>query len=130
MAMLTGTLLLTLLLGCLVTSAQISDEKEIAARYAPVFHQALGGHPRGDYITNFDFDGDWDGTDNWTDAEDRRFHLKAYIYYSVVETATHYFIHYADFHARDYKGGERKGVMYSDMLRIGARVLSKGAEPS
>jgi len=55
---------------------------------------------------------------------------RGYIYYSVVETATHYFIHYADFHARDYKGGEHKGVMYSDLLRIGARVLSKGSEPS
>ena len=34
-------------------------DRDIAARFAPVFHQALGSAPRFDYITNFDFDGDW-----------------------------------------------------------------------
>jgi hypothetical protein len=111
------------------TCAQVPDE-QIAARFAPVFHQALAEHPRGDYITNFDFDGDWDGTNNWEHADDREFSLKGYIYYSVAETPTHYFIHYAVFHARDYKGGDTKGVIYSKILRDGARILSRGAEPS
>jgi len=111
------------------TFAQVPDE-QVAARFAPVFHQALAEHPRGDYITNFDFDGDWDGTNNWDHADDRSFKLKGYIYYSVAETPTHYFIHYAVFHARDYKGGDTNGVIYSKLLREGARILSRGAEPS
>src|SRR5918993_680300 len=36
-------------------------DREIAARFAPVFFQALGDRRRGDFITNFDFDGDWRG---------------------------------------------------------------------
>lgn len=111
------------------TSAQVPYE-QIAARFAPVFHQALAEHPRGDYITNFDFDGDWDGTNNWANADDTSFKLRAYIYYSVVETSTHYFIHYAVFHARDYKGGDTKGVIYSQLLHAGALVFSHGREPS
>jgi len=110
--------------------SQSLTEREVAARFAPVFHEALGDHPRGDYPTNFNFDGDWDGTNNWTHAEDKAFKLKGYIYYSVAETSTHYYIQYAVFHARDYKGGEKKGVIYSDLLRDGARILSKGAEPT
>lgn len=110
--------------------SQTDANREIAARYAPIFHQALGSFPRGDYPTNFDFDGDWIGTNNWAHAGNRTYKLKGYIYYSVEETETHYYIHYAVFHARDYKGGVRKGVMYSDLLWLGARVLSKGHSPT
>jgi hypothetical protein len=105
--------------------AQNVPDRDIAARFAPVFHQALGDDLRGDYITNFDFDGDWRGDNNWQNAENKAFKLNGYIYYSVTETATHYFIHYAVFHARDYKGGEKKGVWLSKIIRQGARVSSK-----
>src|SRR3569623_2061721 len=96
----------------ITSRAQSDSEKQIASKTAPVFHQALGGHPRGDYPTNFDFDGDWIGTNNWSHAGNKKYKLKGYIYYSVQETETHYYIHYAVFHARDYKGGVRKGVIY------------------
>jgi hypothetical protein len=39
----------------------------------------------------------------------------------VAETSTHYFVHYAVFHPRDYKGGERKGAILSELIREGAR---------
>ena len=94
-------------------------DREIAARFAPVFHQALGPAPRFDYITNFDFDGDWRGDNNWNNAADRRYPLKACVYYAVFETRTHYFIHYAAFHPRDYKGGEERGALLSQVMRIG-----------
>ncbi|MGH9968727.1 MAG: hypothetical protein ACREBG_12985 [Pyrinomonadaceae bacterium] len=96
-------------------------DHKIAAEFAPIFYQALGDKPRSDYITNFDFDGDWRGDNNWDHAEDKKFPLKAYVYYSVVETATHFFIHYAVFHPRDYKGGSRKGAILSDLIREGAK---------
>src|SRR5580765_5749846 len=78
----------------------ISDA-EVAARFAPIFYQALGDKPRSDYITNFDFDGDWRGDNNWEHTDDTSFPLLAYIYYAVSETQTHFFIHYAVFHPRD-----------------------------
>ncbi len=96
-------------------------DREIAARFAPIFYQALGESSRSDYITNFDFDGDWRGDNNWDNSHITKFHLKAYIYYAVTETATHYFIHYGVFHARDYKGGEHRGIILSELLREGAK---------
>ena len=126
---LVATGLCILFLACL-SNAQSNGYKEIAAKYAPVFKQALGEHPRGDYPTNFDFDGDWNGTNNWRNAEDPKFKLRGYTYYSVTETVSHYYIAYAVFHARDYKGGTRKGVIYSDILWLGAKVLSRGGRPS
>lgn len=96
---------------------------DIAARFAPVFYQALGDKPRSDYITNFDFDGDWRGDNNWDNTDNKKFALNAYIYYSVSQTATHYFIHYAVFHPRDYKGGEETGRVLSEILRKGAEAV-------
>jgi hypothetical protein len=102
-------------------SAERVAEREIAGRFAPVFYQALGENPRSDYITNFDFDGDWRGDNNWEHSDDKQFPLRGYIYYSVSETETHYFIHYAVFHPRDYKGGERKGIILSEIIREGTK---------
>ena len=90
----------------------------IAARLAPVFRQALGSSARYDYITRVDFDGDWRGDNNWDNAE--RYPLPATVYYSVSETETHYFVHYATFHPRDYKGGNVRGVVLSEIIREGA----------
>lgn len=95
-------------------------DREIAARFAPVFRQSVGDHARGDYVTNFDFDGDWRGDNNWANADDRRFPMRAYVYYAVSETPTHYLIHYAVFHARDYKGGAA-GPLLSEAIREGVR---------
>jgi hypothetical protein len=104
-----------------LAAAQTAGDREIASRFAPTFYQALGDHPRADYITNFNFDGDWRGDNNWQHADDPRFALKAYVYYAVSETATHYFIHYAVFHPRDYKGGGRRGPLLSEAIREGVK---------
>lgn len=124
-----------ILLGCLAVTAlptmkaaggagmngqSSAQEREVAARFAPLFYQGLGERARHDYITSFDFDGDWRGDNNWAHADDRRFKLKANVYYAVSETETHFFIHYALFHPRDYKGGER-GALLSEIIREGAR---------
>ena len=104
-------------------------DREIAARFAPIFYQGLGSQKRSDYITNFDFDGDWRGDNNWTNAEDRRFPMRAYVYYGVYETSTHFFIHYAVFHPRDYKGGRLGNALLSDLIREGVK-RSGGYDPS
>ena len=95
-------------------------DHKIAARFAPVFRQALGSSPRFDYITRFDFDGDWRGDNNWQNAGNESHRLSATVYFNVSETETHYFVHYAAFHPRDYKGGTVRGVVLSEILREGA----------
>jgi hypothetical protein len=90
---------------------------EIAARFAPIIHQGLDGNPRFDYITSFNFDDDWHGDNNWENAENRSHPLRAYVYYSVIETDTHYFIHYATFHPRDYKGGLFQSWLLAEAMR-------------
>ncbi|MCP4409515.1 MAG: hypothetical protein GY807_17545, partial [Gammaproteobacteria bacterium] len=76
----------------------------LAGYYAPVWHQDIdAADPDADYIINFDFDGNWKGKDNWQHQNDG-YPLKAYVYYSVIESETHYFITYADFHPRDWGG--------------------------
>jgi hypothetical protein len=80
----------------------------LALRYAPIHEQAV--HSRGahalagaaDYITSFDFDGDYDAANNWEHAGDPRFPLAAHAYYSVVESPTHWFITYQFLHPRDW----------------------------
>jgi hypothetical protein len=103
-----------------IQSANASRDLEIASRFAPVFHQGLGDQRRHDYITNFDFDGDWRGDNNWDNADDTRFPRKAYVYYAVSETPTHFLIHYAVYHPRDYKGGAG-GAVLSEIIREGVR---------
>lgn len=107
------------------TAPQTPSAREVVERFAPEFHQALGDRPRFDHITNFNFDGNWRGDDNWANAEDTKFPLKAYVYYSVIETKTHYFLHYAVFHPRDYKGGDKRGALLSELLRQGAELGGK-----
>lgn len=100
-------------------------DKQIAAQFAPIFYQGLGDSPRSDFITNFDFDGDWNGDNNWWNLDKKSFPLKAYIYYSVIETATHYFVHYAFFHPRDYKGGLVKSAVVDVLIGEGLRRAGK-----
>jgi len=120
-------LILLSVLSCVQAQATKVDthELEIATRFAPIFYQSLGSNKRADYITNFNFDGDWRGDNNWTHTNDTRFPMKAFVYYAVVETETHYFIHFAIFHGRDYKGGEQRGTILSELMREGAKRAGK-----
>jgi hypothetical protein len=107
------------------SSERAALDKQIAAQFAPVIYQGLADQPRFDYITNFDFDGDWKGDNNWTNAGNKAYPLRAYVYYSVIETATHYFVHYAFFHPRDYKGGIGKSTLLDVLIKEGVRRAGK-----
>ncbi|MBI1762739.1 MAG: hypothetical protein HYR56_14995 [Acidobacteria bacterium] len=111
-------------------SEATAKEKRIAAQFAPIFLQGLGDNPRADYITNFDFDGDWKGDNNWYNLDKRNFALRAYIYYSVAETETHYFVHYAVFHPRDYKGGTATSMILDSAIRLSLPQLGKIKDPT
>ncbi|MBI3949182.1 MAG: hypothetical protein HY314_01825 [Acidobacteria bacterium] len=102
---------------------------EIAAHFAPIIHQGLNGSPRFDYITNFDFDGDWRGDNNWENADNKSYPLRAYVYYSVIETDTHYYVHYAVFHPRDYKGGLFQSWLLAEAMRRAQEQLKGNLPP-
>ncbi len=78
----------------------------MAEHYAPVIYQEAHSEVL-DFITRFDFDGDWDGANNWRNAYS--FDLDAYVYYGVIESSRHYFITYAFFHPRDYTAQPMEG---------------------
>jgi len=76
--------------------------EELAAYWAPVISQDIDNNSvRAEYITKFNYDGDWCGCNNWDNLDN--YPLPAYVYYWVVETKTHYFIGYALFHPRDWE---------------------------
>jgi hypothetical protein len=111
-------------------AARVVLDKQIAAQFAPVFYQGLGDQPRADYITNFDFDGDWKGDNNWQNLNNRAHRLRAYLYYSVAETPTHYYVHYAAFHPRDYKGDALTSTLLDEVLRRTLPQLGKPSDPA
>jgi hypothetical protein len=107
-------------------------DRLVAAEFVPVIYQGLGEAPRFDYMTRFDFDGDWRGDNNWENAANKQYKLAAYLYYSVIETETHFFIHCAVFHPRDYKGGAGRGEILGEAIRKGIEEAIKrvGKDPT
>ena len=76
----------------------------LAAHWAPVWYQDTDSSDyKADYIVAYDFDGDTRSDNNWENLKKPGVDLSAVIYYSVVETQTHWFINYSDFHPRDWK---------------------------
>jgi hypothetical protein len=100
---------------------------ELAYRWAPVHYQDTdNSNARADYITNFNFDNNWTGTDNWDHLNN--FNESAYAYYSVVETATHWFIVYAFYHPRDWADASFDQEHENDLEGI-LCVIQKGVAP-
>jgi len=95
-------LISTVLASCgwgLAQPAPSVDPHELAIHWAPVIHQ--GAASEQDFLTRVDYDGDWIGNNNWENLPNGD--LSAYVYYSVTETETHFFIFYSLFHPRDYE---------------------------
>jgi hypothetical protein len=74
--------------------------RKLVEHYAPFVAQETWWQPKADMLARFDFDNDWDGANNWDNLEQGS--SQAYVYYAVMETATHWFLHYNFFHPRDY----------------------------
>jgi hypothetical protein len=81
-----------------VTGQAPASRTELARHYAPVIYQGAASDQ--DYITTADMDGDWIGNNNWENQPTGD--LSAHVYYSVVETDSHWFLFYALYHPRDY----------------------------
>ncbi len=116
---------------------------DLVFAHAPVLHQdvdATGKHSLGgksDFVTTIDFDGDWNTSNNWENIE-RKVPLAA-CYYSVSETATHWFILYCFYHPRDWADDPLTEVLgikafehendLEGMLAIVARPAVPGGSP-
>ncbi len=74
--------------------------RALAERYAPFIAQETWFQPKADALARFDYDGDWNGDNNWDHLEEGS--SQAYVYYAAIETATHWFLIYNFFHPRDY----------------------------
>jgi hypothetical protein len=72
----------------------------LVRHHAPFVAQETWFDPRADYLHRFDYDQDWEGTNNWDNLKIGS--PQAYVYYAVMETRTHWFLHYNFFHPRDY----------------------------
>ena len=69
------------------------------AHWAPVIYQDTdSSSPVADYLTRFDYDGNWRADDNWDNLQNANSFLGASVYYWVVETDSHWFVEYALFH--------------------------------
>lgn len=78
-------------------------DADLAYRWAPVHYQDTDSTDYdADYLTSVDFDGDWSALNNWESQDDSLSWLTAKVYYSVVETSTHWFIVYGFYHPRDW----------------------------
>ncbi|MCI0666304.1 MAG: PKD domain-containing protein, partial [Acidobacteria bacterium] len=90
---------------------------------------------RGDFITRFDFDGDWNSLNNWANLAKRSpadlradSMARAYLYFSVVETETHYLINYCAFHAQDREPRCNDVECHENDLEGGVHLVKKGPE--
>jgi hypothetical protein len=95
-------LVVSSLAALLVSGAAYADfHADLAFHHAPVHYQDTDSsdYPS-DFITAFDYDSDWIATNNWDHRAAGRW--PATVYYSIVESCTHYFITYAFFHPRDW----------------------------
>jgi len=76
------------------------DYLPLIQNYAPFIAQETWFRPKADYLVRFDYDFNWRGDDNWENLDNGS--TQAYVYYAVMETKTHWFVHYNFFHPRDY----------------------------
>ncbi|MHA1306501.1 MAG: hypothetical protein ACTSO7_12020 [Candidatus Heimdallarchaeota archaeon] len=96
---------------------------ELAYYWAPIWYQDTHSSDYdADYITNFNFDNNWVGNDNWDNQPS--YPLYAYIYYSFVETYSHIFIGYYDFHPRDWSFPTHENDLEGILI-----VIQKGDTP-
>jgi hypothetical protein len=99
-------LAISILPGVLL-SAEKPEHGKLAEYYAPVVYQESKSAVL-DFITRFDYDGDWNGANNWRNAY--RYELPAHVYYAVIESSRHYFITYAFYHPRDFTAIPLEGL--------------------
>jgi len=97
------SMLMILAVPSFAAAGDQASHQELAVHYSPVWYQDVANLEE-DAICRFDYDGDWIGNNNWEnlDACWSRGEVRGNVYTSVIETSTHYFITYTDYHPRDW----------------------------
>ena len=101
---------------------------EIALTYAPIICQETFGNEEErfqDYFCRADYDGDLKANNNWNNLDQFKDSLKAEVYFSLVETNSHYFILYSVYHPKDWKV---LGKHENDMEHAQVVVKKKGTK--
>jgi hypothetical protein len=102
------------------------SDLDLAFNHAPIHYQDTDStNYRADYITRVDYDHNWKADDNWDHLN--HFPLRAYAYYSVVETCTHWFIVYGLYHPRDWTDRAADQEHENDMEGLLAIVRKDGS---
>ena len=76
---------------------------EVVYKYAPIIYQEISPDEKlqiYDFITSVDYDNDFQANNN--EENITKFQLPATLYYSVLETKTHYFVNYSIYHPLDW----------------------------
>lgn len=82
-----------------------SQQLEVVNKYAPIVFQNTNkkANPEAwDFLTSFDFDGDMRANNNEENLRSKKYQLPATMYYSLIESNTHYFITYSLYHPLDW----------------------------
>jgi MYXO-CTERM domain-containing protein len=135
-----GFLVVVPLLG-LGTPASALTREEIAKKHAPVFHQEVRDEVR-DLYAAYDFDGNWAGDDNKQNVEcvkdaskcaglacaSGACKLVGTVYFTVIETATHWFVQYLPYHPLDTKQTNGHEHDTESVLAVVAKDGSEGGK--
>ncbi len=127
---------LTVLIGSVFAVAQPANaaptDAALALRWAPVHYQDSDSSDYdADYLSRVDFDGDWNAQNNWESQDDSVSRLVGAVYYSVVETATHWHLVYGFYHPRDWEDFPDPFSLYThenDMEGVLLVVRKDGSE--
>lgn len=105
------SLAVLLALSVPVPALAAPSDADLAMRWAPIHYQDTDSSDYdADYLSKVDFDGEWDTRNNWEHQDDSLARLTGAVYYSVVETSTHWFIVYAFYHPRDWTEFDPFGI--------------------
>lgn len=118
----------TLSEGLVETASETSVYYDGLARFwAPRWYQDTDSTDyRSEYITKINFDGDYNSKNNWENLAAFST-VPAYIYYSVVESTTHYFLGYYTFHPRDWCDSVGCGEHENDLEGVMLAVRKDGS---
>ncbi|WP_035304852.1 hypothetical protein [Actinokineospora inagensis] len=98
-----STVLACLAVTPVATAAPVGD-LDLATRWAPILYQDTDSSDYdADYLSRVDYDGDWNTLNNWENQSASVARLTGAVYYSVVETSTHWFLTYSFYHPRDWE---------------------------
>jgi len=101
---------------------------ELVEYWAPAVFQDITSPYRYDYLTSFDFDGDWNSWNNF-ESLDGGTPLPACVYYAFVETRVDYFLSYFFFHPYDSSALQKSCDLHeNDLEGVTLTVKKDGSQ--